>query len=178
MIFFGSFGGFVKAAIEDQSPLNRSPLSEGQSSIKLSPLPEDQPVLNSSFLPEDQGSLNLLPFTKQGQFYIDFMKVVCEGNLDDIQACCGWNNDCYFLKEEGTGDTALIKAVKCNNCNVVNFLLKYPALNIDVKNKEGKTALDLAVSNGSYNIINLLLAKRKSCGYSPKKTEYTDPFGS
>lgn len=58
-------------------------------------------------------------------------------------------------REESTGDTALIRAVKANNIDMVNLLLARNA-NIDLANAKGETALKIAQTNRQPQIASVI----------------------
>jgi ankyrin repeat protein len=61
------------------------------------------------------------------------------------------------------GNTALILACKHNLCDVIEQLLTFSNIDINIKNIKNMKAIHYAYKNKSDHIINLLKAKEKSC---------------
>lgn len=58
--------------------------------------------------------------------------------------------------------TALMYAVEAGNARMVNFLLNQPCIDINARNTEGETALDIANRKGRRSIIRLIQSKMAS----------------
>ncbi|KAG9402657.1 hypothetical protein AC1031_007265 [Aphanomyces cochlioides] len=55
------------------------------------------------------------------------------------------------------GNTALLIAVRENHPKIVESLLEHPEIDISLENKEGLTAMDLAIQKELNDIIELLM---------------------
>lgn len=74
------------------------------------------------------------------------------------------------MTNDKTGDTALIAAVTSNNVEIVRLLLADPTIDINIQNKEGKTALDLASDLKRDEIKELIIAHGPSPSSNPNPT--------
>jgi ankyrin repeat protein len=84
---------------------------------------------------------------------------VIEGNNDIVELLVHGKG--LFLEEaDDEGNTPLLLAVQFSSASVCNTLLARGA-NANAKNKEGCTALHLAISNNKAEQVNLLLKKDK-----------------
>ena len=64
----------------------------------------------------------------------------------------------FNVKEYNSGDTILILAVKDNNEDLVELLLDY-GVDTKIKNKDNKTAKEVAISKGYLGIVRILESK-------------------
>jgi ankyrin repeat protein len=74
------------------------------------------------------------------------------------------------MTNDKTGDTALIVAVTSNEAEIVRLLLADPTIDINIQNKKGKTALDLARDLQSDEIKELIIAHRPPPLSNPNPT--------
>jgi len=59
-------------------------------------------------------------------------------------------------QEKETGETALIKAVKDNNSRLIELILLNGGANLNIRDYQGKTALDHAIERGNYKAVKIL----------------------
>lgn len=84
-------------------------------------------------------------FVKVRQYLLEHAK-----DADATALNASWKN----------GDTALIAAVVHNQINIVDILLRIPAVNINAANQDGNTPLFFAAAHGRKEIVEMLLSKR------------------
>lgn len=63
--------------------------------------------------------------------------------------------------ESNKGDTPLIIAVRQNNFDIVDLLIKEPNINVNIQNFEQETALIIATTNKLHKIIDLIINHKK-----------------
>ena len=73
-------------------------------------------------------------------------------------------------KNEVTGETALMIAIKSKNWDIVNFLLSHNA-NTATTDNTGKSALDWAVTSGNKELINKLIHANKNSVFEQIKVD-------
>ena len=73
--------------------------------------------------------------------------------------------------DELNNETLLMQAIRKDKKELVKLILKHPKLNVNLKNKNGKTALDIADDYGINNDIIKLLLTHPNIDLSPKSTK-------
>lgn len=76
----------------------------------------------------------------------EFLKIVASGNLFDVMAMLGSGRVDVNAKEPVYGRTALMVASDWGHFEIVKYLVENGA-NVNLKDKDGKTALDFAETN-------------------------------
>ena len=71
-----------------------------------------------------------------------------------------------------SGETLLTYFCRNNDAQSVKALLENPAIDLTVKNSSGKTALDVVISNGNFELLDLLLKKSSVKKIVPKWYNY------
>jgi ankyrin repeat protein len=87
---------------------------------------------------------------------LNLIELTLTNKINEIKKFIADGGDVNFRDEWGL--TALITATFCNDPAIVNILLKAGA-NKDIKNNDGKTALDIAKEYDYQEIIELLTTK-------------------
>ena len=89
-------------------------------------------------------------------------------NIDQVIACIekGANLDL----QEKYGETALIRAISCENYKIVELLIEKGA-NLDLQDDYGRTALIKAIFYVNYNIVELLIEKGANLDLQDKDGE-------
>lgn len=65
------------------------------------------------------------------------------------------------LNESKKGDTPLMIAIRQNNFDIVELLIKEPNINVNIQNFEQETALTIATTNKLHKIIDLIINHKK-----------------
>ena len=85
-----------------------------------------------------------------------------DGDENAVRAALADNQEQINAQFAANGNTVLHVAVWNGHAHIVRLLLRYPGIDIQIQNKNGKTALDLAVEKDFTEIIELLkFAKQK-----------------
>lgn len=79
------------------------------------------------------------------------------GKIEIVKLLLKYKAD-FNVKEYNSGDTILILAVKDNNEDLVELLLDY-GVDTKIKNKDNKTAKEVAISKGYLGIVRILESK-------------------
>jgi ankyrin repeat protein len=110
---------------------------------------------------------------------IKYANVNCRSVTNSLLGSACYNNRIEFVKllldnsadpnfadiDDGYKDSPLINACySTNTIEIIKLLLEQPTININYRNKQGKTALDLAKGRRSHEIIELLENYKKSSG--------------
>lgn len=87
------------------------------------------------------------------------LKEAQSGNLKPLEALKTENPDFHwsFLKYEKTGDTILHVAARLGDISLINYLLSYAPIGVNVKNNDDKTPLHEACQFSQYETVDLLL---------------------
>ena len=101
----------------------------------------------------DNGA-NIEHVTNKGLFPIWFFIMKNANDLATYMFDNGYNID-KINNLLSTGSTLLIKTIKKNNLHIAKLLLKYGA-DINIKNKDGKTPLDIAKLKNNNEMIELI----------------------
>lgn len=76
------------------------------------------------------------------------------------------SNDTTVSIQDENGDTALHIAVRLNRLNMINYLLHKKA-SLEIRNNQGSTPIQVAISNGNYSLAqNLMAIKKKNSEFS------------
>jgi hypothetical protein len=88
--------------------------------------------------------------------------------LNEPMAMASWKNDIHAVEtllKKGASpdsfgvdfvDTALTYAIKEQNIEIINLLIEYGA-NLEIRNSDGKTAMDIATEINNEEILEILL---------------------
>lgn len=133
LILFLNYGGELQD-ISSQAPLS------------LEELPQIKPI-STAEVPAETRPVE----TKRNQF----LKAANSANLEVFRKLIdeGFNPN-IFVNE--LNDTALHIACRTNNTDMLAILLTAPKLAFNLKNKQGSTAISLAIESRSINVLNQL----------------------
>ncbi|XP_015911917.1 G patch domain and ankyrin repeat-containing protein 1 homolog [Parasteatoda tepidariorum] len=116
-------------------------------------IPSTSEVKHSTFLPK---VCKKLPSIKKRNKYRpnDIFRYAQEGTLEVIKECINKDDKSLINKQDVYGWTPLMCATCEGHLNVVKYLLQCGA-DVNVKCKQGKTALDIARAKQHIDILNL-----------------------
>lgn len=124
----------------------------------------------------DKGEYALILACQQGRY--DLLQHLSEQNMDvdcldrdgnnalwaacdgDSEVCCRWltKHECELNYQNPAGNTVLAYAASCGKERIVNVLLQL-GVNSNLKNQEGKTAMDLAANQGCLKMLSAVSTK-------------------
>lgn len=100
--------------------------------------------------------------------YVDFFRAVKLDDAETIKSLLKRGLDPNLIEEQ-RGDSGMILALREGAPNVFNVLLNARGINLEIKAKNGDTALMLAAYKGEVAAVKGLLEK----GAEPNKTDWT-----
>ncbi|MGB2578488.1 ankyrin repeat protein [Elusimicrobium simillimum] len=86
------------------------------------------------------------------------MNAVVQGNVEEVKELLSEGADVNAVYS-GTGASALWIAVRGGNRELINILASFPGADINIKNKDGVSALMLAEQSGLMDVVELLKQK-------------------